>query len=451
MKDKLKQLTRGMGRRVRQPWVYIKSIIKWVIYSSIAGVICGLVGTAFHICVNLATDTFSAHFELLYLLPLSGCLIVFIYHLNGVYKDEGTDLVMTAVRSREEVPGNMTFLIFAGTVLTQLFGGSGGREGAALQIGGSVGSVLGKILRLDANERRIIITCGMSALFSALFGTPLAAAIFSMEVVSVGVMNYAAFLPCIVSSMIAVRIAGMFGIEPMGWTIDSIPAIGFKNALIVGVFAVMASIVAMVFIFALKRSGMYFKKYIENPYLRVICGAAVVIIMTFIVGDTTYNCAGIDIVDKAFVTTVPVYAFAVKILFTAVTIGSGFKGGEIIPSFFIGATLGNAFAYFTGMEPTFMTALGMICVFCSVVNCPMASVIMSVELFGSGGILYFALGCAVCFIASGYYSLYGSQDFVYSKIPINPGDKSDINMGLQAKKWKEMYWRQYRERKNKDE
>ncbi len=451
MKDTVSKFIYGTGRRIRQVWVYIKSIIKWIIYSTIAGIICGIVGTAFHICVNLATDTFLEYTWLIYFLPVSGCLIVLIYHLNNVYKDEGTDLVITAVRSRDEVPGNMTFLIFAGTVLTQICGGSGGREGAALQIGGSVGAVLGKIMHLSRNEKRIIIMCGMSALFSALFGTPLAAAVFAMEVVSVGVMNYAAFLPCIVSAMIAVKISEFSGIEPMAWSIAKIPELGLMNAVTVGIFAVIASLVAMLFIFALKRSGKYFAKYIKNPYLRVITGGIIVIIMTAIAGDNTYNCAGINIVDMAFEVPVPVYAFAAKILFTAITIGSGFKGGEIIPSFFIGATLGNAFGYLTGIEPSFMAALGMICVFCSVVNCPMASVIMSVELFGSGGILYFALACAICFIASGYYSLYGSQDFVYSKIPITTDGKRDLNMGLQAKKWKEMYWKEYRKRKDKYE
>ena len=415
---------------------YVHALIKWMVCAIIAGICCGLVGTLFHFCVDMATEVASEHLWTLYLLPFAGCAIVFCYHINGVRKDEGTNLVISSIRSSDDVPANMTFLIFVGTVLTHLCAGSSGREGAALQIGGSMGSLIGRILHLDENEKRIIIMCGMSALFSALFGTPLAATIFSMEVISVGVMNYAAFLPCTLSAMIAVRIAEAFGIESMQYTVASIPQLNIPNTLWMVALAILCSIVGGLFVLSLQKAGKQLAKYIPNPYLRVMVGGCAVILLTLLVGERTYNGAGSAVILAAFSTRIVWYACLLKIVFTVVTMASGFKGGEIIPSFFIGATLGNAFGQLIGLDYSFTAAIGMICVFCCVVNCPLASVIMSIELFGSEGVLFFALACGICFIISGYYSLYASQHFVFSKEPLNYIDERDMQMGKKPKDWK---------------
>lgn len=409
--------------KIKHIFVYIKTLFKWFIYSVIAGSICGIVGTAFHYCVDIATNMQQSHLWLLYLLPVAGVLIIFCYHANGVKKDEGTNLIILSIRKSTDVPGNMTFLIFIGTVLTHLCGGSSGREGAALQIGGSIGSMLGKVFHLDEKEKKMIIMCGMAGLFSALFGTPLAAAIFSMEVITVGVMNYATFLPCILSSVVATGIARFAGVVPMSFTLANVPDLDALTFVKVAVLSICCAVIGYSFIKIMQWSGRLFAKYFENQYIRIIVGACLVILLTILSQTRMFNGAGIETIEKSFTGTIIWYAFFLKIIFTAVTMGSGFKGGEIIPSFFIGATFGNAVAVMLGLSPDFAAAVGLIAVFCSVVNCPMASVILSVELFGSAGILYFALACAICFIASGYTSLYATQDFIYDKVPLRKRKK----------------------------
>ena len=415
--------------------VYVRMFVKWSLLAIVAGIVCGLLGTLFHYCVDFATETYQNFDWLLYLLPVSGILIVFLYRCCGVYEDEGTNRVIASIRSPKDVPANMTFLIFAGTVLTHLCGGSSGREGAALQIGGSMGYLLGRIFRLDLNEKRIITMCGMSALFSALFGTPLAAAVFSIEVVTVGVMNYMALLPCVISSTIAYAIAGSFGITPMSYTITEVPALSAVSVLQVFAITLIASLLSALFVKGLHYYGEITRKRIPNAYLRVVVGGLLIIVLTLICQTRDYNGAGTAVINLAFTGQVVWYACLLKILFTVITMGSGFKGGEIIPSFFIGAAMGNVFGSFIGLPASFGAAVGMISVFCCVVNCPIASMIMSIELFGSEGLIYFALACSLGYLISGYFSLYSSQRFIYPKNPMHHTDERDYSMD--AEEWKE--------------
>ena len=407
--------------------IYVKMMLKWTFLAIISGIVCGLIGTLFHYCVDFATETNHTYAWMLYFLPLAGVLIVFLYRACGVYEDEGTNRVIASIRSVKDVPANMTFLIFAGTVLTHLCGGSSGREGAALQIGGSMGYLLGRIFRLDQNEKRIITMCGMSALFSALFGTPLAAAVFSLEVVTVGIMNYMALLPCVISAAIAYVIAGQFGISPMAWTITSVPALSILSVLQVFLITLLASVLSGMFVMGLHLYSKTARKLVPNPYLRVIIGGFLVIGLTLLCRTRDYNGAGTAVIDLAFTGGVVWYACLLKLIFTIVTMGSGFKGGEIIPSFFMGATMGSVVGGLIGLPVSFGAAIGMISVFCCVVNCPIASMIISVELFGSEGLLYFALACALGYLVSGYFSLYSSQRFAYPKAPMHHTDQRDLS------------------------
>ncbi len=409
--DKLK-------RNLKHSAIYIRMLIKWSFLALISGIICGLIGSVFHYAVDYATEIRSSHSWLIFLLPLAGLLIVFTYRRCGVKKDEGTNLVISSIREKHDLPANMIFLIFIGTVLTHLCGGSTGREGAALQIGGSTGSLLGRIFHLDENEKKIITMSGMSALFTALFGTPLAASVFSMEVITIGMMQYAACLPCIVASMVAYRISSQLGISAFSYSISSIPGISVRMSLKVLVIAACCCLTAAIFVKGMHYTTMLFNSKIPNQYLRVAIGGILVVLLTLLSGDTAYNGAGMEMITASFTGRVVWYAFLVKILFTIITMSSGFKGGEIIPAFFIGATLGNVIAACMGMDLSFGAAIGMISLFCCVVNCPTASVLMSIELFGSTNVLYFAFACAVCFLLSGYFSLYSSQDFALAKRPL---------------------------------
>jgi H+/Cl- antiporter ClcA len=393
--------------------------VKWVIFAIIVGFVVGLCGTAFYYGMTLVTLLRAQNPWLIFLLPVGGLIIVGLYHLFHDEKDTGTNLVISAIHSGDELPFRMAPLIFISTLITHLFGGSAGREGAALQMGGSIGNTLGKLFRFDEKDKHVMIMCGMSAAFSALFGTPMAAAIFSMEMVSVGIMYYIALVPCVISSLVAHGIATYFGITNELFLIDEIPAFGVVSSIKISVLAVLCALVSILFCVVLHQSEALYKRFFKNPYIRAVVGGVLVVLMTLLVGNQNYNGTGINIIDQCINGTVRPEAFLLKILFTALTLGAGYKGGEIVPSFFTGAAFGCLFGNLLGFSPTLCTAVGMTSVFCGVTNCPITSLLISFELFGYDGMPYFLLSVAFSYMLSGYFGLYRSQKIVYSKYKTN--------------------------------
>ncbi len=393
--------------------------IKWVIFSILSGLIVGLIATAFFFAMQSVTETRLAHPWLILLLPAGGVLIVACYKVLHDEHDTGTNLVLSAIHSGEEIPLRMAPLIFISTLITHLFGGSAGREGAALQLGGSIGNSLGRLFRFDEKDQHIMIMSGMSAAFSALFGTPMAAAIFSMEVVSVGIMHYSALVPCVVSSLVAHGVALFFGVSQEMFPINDVPAFTISSSVKLTILAICCALVSILFCIMLHGCEVLYKKYIKNPYLRAAAGGCIIIILTILVGDQSYNGTGIAIIEKCIDGTVRPEAFFVKMLFTALTLGAGFKGGEIVPSFFIGASFGCLFGNMIGFSPTMCTAVGMTAVFCGVTNCPITSLLISFELFGYDGMPFFLLAIAFSYMLSGYFGLYKSQKIIYSKFKTN--------------------------------
>ena len=309
-------------------------------------------------------------------------------------------------------------------VVPNLFGGSAGREGAALQMGGSIGSSIGRVFRFDEKDKHVMIMCGMSAAFSALFGTPMAAAIFSMEMISVGVMYYIALVPCVISSLIAHGIASYFNVTNEFFAIENIPDFTILNSVKISALAILCALVSILFCVALHSGEALYKKYLPNKYTRVFIGGCFVIIATMLVGNQTYNGTGMSVIQSSIDGSVRPEAFLLKIIFTALTLGAGFKGGEIVPSFFIGATFGCLFGNLTGFEPSLCTAVGMISLFCGVTNCPITSLLISFELFGYDGMPYFLLAIPFSYMLSGYFGLYRSQKIVYSKYKTSYINKS---------------------------
>ena len=263
----------------------IRVLLKWVIFALLSGLIIGVVGTLFFYCMKYATDTREAYPWLIFFLPVGGVLIIGAYRLMKNEKDSGTNLVLSAIHSGERIPLKMAPLIFISTVLTHLFGGSAGREGAALQLGGSIGNSLGRQFRFDEKDQNIMIMCGMSAAFSALFGTPLAAAIFSMEVVSVGIMHYSALVPCVISSLVAHGVATYFGIAPEHFTIGAIPDFSILTGAETALLAILCAGVSVLFCIALHTSEHMYRKYFKNTYLRIIAGGIIMDIIWFIWQD----------------------------------------------------------------------------------------------------------------------------------------------------------------------
>ncbi|NLL79930.1 MAG: chloride channel protein [Clostridiales bacterium] len=395
--------------------IYVMNFLKWLMMATVIGIIGGLVGTLFHECIEKVTVFRQGHGWMIYLLPFAGLLIVFLYHRAEIRNDRGTNLVLDSVHTKQHVPFRMAPLIFVGTVLTHLCGGSAGREGAALQIGGSIGSTLGALVRFDEKDRHVLVMCGMSAVFAAMFGTPLTAAIFSMEVVSVGIVYYSAFVPCIISATVAYGLTSYMGVNATRYTINIAYTLSPVICLKVIGLAMLCGLVGILFCVALHQTAHFAKEKLQNDYVRVFVGGVLIILLTLFVGNDAYNGAGTAMIQRALHGEVPPTAFLWKIVFTAITIGTGYKGGEIVPTLFIGATFGSFAGPLLGIDPSYAAALCMVAMFCAVVNCPIASVLLGLEMFGRTDMLLFAIACGVSYVFSGYYSLYSSQKILYAK------------------------------------
>ena len=395
---------------------YIKTLVKWSIVAIVVGIVCGLVGSAFHISVDYVTHLREEYKWIIFLLPLGGVAIVAMYKLCKFEITMGTNRVIESVRTDKKVPTRMAPLIFASTVITHLFGGSAGREGAALQLGGSIGYRFGKIFRLGERDMHLVVMLGMSAVFAALFGTPLTATVFVLEVISVGVVYYAGLVPCIISSLVAYNVSLYFGITPVRFlTVAAQPATASVMLKTI-VLAILCALVSILFCTAIKKCEHYSEKLLHNNYVRALAGAAIIVLFTVVLRTTDYNGAGMDVITNAINGQARPEAFILKIIFTAITIAAGFKGGEIVPTFFIGSTFGCVAGSLLGLNPGFGAAIGFVALFCGVVNCPLASIILALEVFGADSILVFALACGVSYMMSGYYGLYGSQKIMYSKL-----------------------------------
>ncbi len=395
---------------------YILRFLKWSGISIATGLVVGGISTLFSFCMNCATEYREENDYILYLLPLAGIVTVFLYSIFKYKNDKGTNLVLSTIHAKDEIPFRMAPLIFITTILTHLFGGSAGREGAALQLGGSLGNQLGRWFRLDDADKRVVVLCGMSSAFSAVFGTPMAAAVFSMEVVSVGVMYYAALLPCIFSSLIASYFSSFFGLKETAFNELAFPSLDFLNAAEVIFLSALCAVLSIAFIVFMHFTGDMFRKYLTNPYIRIFLAGSAIVLLSLLFQTRDYNGAGISVIARAVNDgeAVP-YAFILKMLFTAITIEAGYRGGEIVPSFFIGATFGCTFGAIVGFSPSVCAVIGLIAMFCGVTNCPITSLLISVELFGSDGIYYYLIAIAVSYFLSGYYGLYKDQTIVYSK------------------------------------
>ena len=402
-----------LKERVAHIGQYAVTLLKWMVLGGVIGLVGGIIGSLFHIGVDTATQVRLAHPWVLYLMPVGGLAIVGLYRLTKT-EGKGTNDIIASVHFGEQVPGLLVPVIFVSTVITHLCGGSAGREGAALQIGGGIGYQAGRLLRLGEKDLPLATLCGMSGVFAALFGTPLTATVFALEVISVGVLYYAGLVPCLTAALTGYLVSVLMGVPPTRFTV-TVPGLEVRTMLLVMVLALLCAVVSILFCRGLHGVEHLLKRTLKNPYLRVAVGAAVLIGLTLLTnGD--YNGAGMEAIGRAIAGQADPWAWVWKLLFTAITIGCGFKGGEVVPSFFVGAAFGCVAAGWLGLPAGFGAAMGLVSVFCGAVNCPLASIILSVELFGSGDLLYFAMACSISYLISGYCGLYSSQTILYSKL-----------------------------------
>lgn len=414
LKEKLKDLFTEENLRLKKRGQVLWYLLRWTLISVAIGGIIGVIGAGFFHALSYVTTWRTQYDFLLYLLPVAGLLIALLYN-SASESQKGTNLVIASIRREGPIPWTMAPLIFISTLLTHLCGGSAGREGAALQLGGSIAQTVGRVLKLKDKDVNIITMCGMSACFAALFSTPLAASVFCIEVVTVGIMHYSALVPCVLSAVTATYVGSLLGTHPESMHVENmVTSLDPVTVLQVVALGALCALVSILFCRAMHTASHLAKK-IQNPYLRILAGSALIIAITLLLGNRDYNGAGMPIIELAVEGHAEPLAFLIKIVLTAITLGFGFKGGEIVPSFFVGATFGCVVGPLLGLDPGFAAALGLAAVFCGVTNCPIATLLLACELFGFGGAPYFFLVIAVCYPLSGYSGLYSTQRIAYSK------------------------------------
>ena len=396
-----------LSQKLRHPKAYLKTFLKWGLLGLLMGVLGGLLGAGFHHALHFVTHLRAEHTWLIFLLPVGGLLSVAIYRLFRQQKNRGTNQIIDAVLKGEEVSPLVAPTIFLATATTHLFGGSAGREGAALQLGGATASLLSKVFKLQEEDRKILVMSGMSAVFAGLFGTPLTAALFCMEFESIGTLFSPALLPCYIAAFAAAKVSGLLGVHAEGLLLETAAAVTLGNVWKFLILAVLVALVGILMCWVFHKAEHLAAHAVKNPWIRIAAGGLIIMALTLLVGDHRYNGAGMDMALGAVEGHADWFDFLMKMLFTAITLAAGFKGGEIVPTFCIGAIL--------GLDAGLCGALGLVGLFCSATNAPFASIILSIEMFGGANLHLFALVCVVCFVLSGHSGLYASQIIAFPK------------------------------------
>jgi H+/Cl- antiporter ClcA len=404
----------------------LRTCIKWLVLLVPMGAAVGSACAFFLWSLERATRTRFDHPWLLYLLPVGGVAIGWIYHRWGRSAEAGNNLIMDQIHEPGGgVPRRMAPLVLFGTVATHLFGGSAGREGTAVQMGGSIAGAFARWFRLEAAEVRILLMAGVAAGFGAVFGTPLAGTVFALEVLVIGRMDYRALLPCFIAALVADWSCHLWGIGhthyhvAFGGTAGLAGAFKLDALLFTKVVAcsVAFGLVSALFSELSHGLGGWFKRLVPYAPLRPALGGAIVIALVLLLGTRDYLGLGVTNPDPDGISIVSFFtspethpwAWTWKLVFTAVTLGCGFKGGEVTPLFFIGAALGNALAGLTGAPTDLFAALGFVAVFAGATNTPLACTIMGIELFGAEHAVYLATACFIAYRCSGHSGIYLSQ------------------------------------------
>ena len=415
-------MSESFSRAARSAREMARMLLRWLVLALPIGLLCGGIGTAFHLAVEAVTELRGAHGWLLWLLPLALSVAVFEGEFAGAVFGAVCGLMWDWLAGRTVGMLALELLllcfaaIFFGTALTHLCGGSAGREGAALQMGGSIGYNIAKLFHFPDHDRRTATVCGMAAFFSALFGTPLAATLFAMMVEDVGLSFSVAFVPGFCAALLAYGISLVCGIAPIRFALSAVPALGILPVLQVALLGVACAAVTRLFCLLLHVAEHQLPKRLPNPWVRVVLGGVVVVALSYLMGVGRYNGAGMGVITAAVEQgqALP-WDFICKILLTAITLASGFKGGEVVPSFYIGATFGCAFGPLLGLPAGFSAAVAMVAVFCGATNTLVPSLLLAYELFGGAGLELIALGCGLSYMFSGYHGLYSSQTFLSDK------------------------------------
>lgn len=386
-------------------------LLKWTFICLLIGAFAGSASAVFLWSLEWATHYRETNIWIIWLLPIAGFIIGLSYHLYGKSVVKGNNLILDEYHEPKKViPFKMAPLVFIGTILTHLFGGSAGREGTAVQVGAAIADQFTKLFKLSKFDRKLILICGISAGFASVFGTPLAGAIFALEVLIIGSMRFDAIIPSFLAAVFANYFCDVWQIShhthySISEVVHLTPSAIFW-ALLAGIIFGLAS---MLFSKSSQFWGKLFKKHISYAPLRPVIGGIVIAVAVYFMGTTKYIGLGVPTIVDAFNINLNSYDFLLKILFTSFTLGAGFKGGEVTPLFFIGATLGNVLIWFIPLPMPLLAGMGFVAVFAGATNTPIACTIMGIELFGIESGVFIALACTTSYLFSGHSSIYTSQ------------------------------------------
>jgi H+/Cl- antiporter ClcA len=404
------------GRKIPEQLAMLFYLARWIPIAAVTGVMAGSASALLLVSLEWATATRESHKWIIALLPVAGLAVGCLYRYFGSSVEAGNNLIIDEIHDPQAViPLRMTPLILIGTVMTHLFGGSAGREGTAIQTGASLADQLTRPLGLDRTGRRILLMAGISGGFASVFGTPLAGAIFGIEVLAIGRISYDAIAPCVVAAFVGEMVTAAWGVHHTVYTVTSVPrmsVVGFLSAMAAGAaFGLMG----MIFAKTTHAVSRFAKARIAWAPARPFAGGVAVAAAVFAMGTTKYIGLGIPTIVESFHKALPPYDFAVKSLFTSVTLGMGFKGGEVTPLFYIGATLGNALSRILPLPSSLLAGMGFVAVFAGAANTPIASTFMAVELFGGEAGAFAGIACVVSYLFSGHTGIYNSQRVGRSK------------------------------------
>lgn len=383
---------------------------KWLLLALLVAALSGSASALFLISLDWATQTRQAHRWLIWLLPLAGLCVGWVYLHFGQSVEAGNNLLIDEIHDPQKtVPLRMAPLILLSTVISHVFGASVGREGTAVQMGGALSDQLTQLFQLSPADRRVMLMAGISAGFASVFGTPLAGAVFGLEVLMLGRMRYDALWPCFVAAIAADQVTGLWGVHHTHYASGALPAVSAWTLGAVIVAGALFGLVGMAFATSTHALSAFMKRHIAYAPLRPLLGGAVLAVLTWWTGAWRYAGLGTDVIEQALLQPVPAWDWAAKMLLTVGALGSGFKGGEVTPLFFIGTTLGNALAPLLHLPIGMMAALGFVAVFAGAANTPLACTLMAMELFGAPIGVYAALACVVSYLFSGHTGIYRSQ------------------------------------------
>lgn len=397
-------------------WPSIAYLFKWIFLCSIIGVIVGSASAGFLISLEWVTQLREAHVWLIALLPLAGLGIGLLYHYYGKSVEAGNNLLIDSIHHpAHTIPLRMAPFVYLGTMVTHLFGGSAGREGTALQMAGGLVDPIGRWLKLCDEDRRVLLIASVAAGFGAVFGTPLAGAVFSMEFFLTGKIRYNAIFPAFLAAIIANYVTVLWPVQHTHYSITSIPAVNPLNLIYSLLAGIVFGLCALLFTKFMHGLTAFFKSKISYSPLRPVVGGSIVALAIYGLGTTKYIGLGIPSIVDSFNHMQPTYVFVLKILLTVITLSAGFKGGEVTPLFFIGATLGSALSCCIPLPTALLAGMGFVAVFAGATNTPLACMLMGIELFGVESGVYIAIACVVAYLVSGHNSIYSKQRIGESK------------------------------------